>query len=573
MYFPTRTLPIMLSLSKQAISLAEHTQREIENLDSLLQDRKHIKSQLQDLQQEQRDIEELRKQSKNKGKRLDDDKQSLLNELTKKVYVMDREASYLNFTSAQLDDVHYNVAIVMIQSAISKAQTDESRSEMKIASCVNDQDKVIEKQEANKNKSLNDQLLETVIDRCMGYVKHPEYVMKLLNMIAPNIGGELESENGEQQDDNDLKQVLKLGRRVVDECGICEQRAHAREIPEQTLLVLEKEQSDLEVLRKDLTAAQKTQIEELKQKMENDESMKLPSYLTVVNYDEISNWKFNALYKMMNTLLSLKRKSDKAIPDAETREESTAPFEALRQKYHEMLSNDVLNLVKIHLTNLTNLNQIITQLQNHKEYDLCVSLANHAHEAINKLRNEIADRVIPEQKYVLLEAESNKLLTQRKQLTVEQQDELRQLKINHALYELQPKYKTRQTDSSLDKLAYQYSHAMVVSALSERNETDLRVTNDSQMDSDVAQQESDSSVEKLESIVDQAVDHLSQSTCFGIENTIKILLHLNTQLQYPLVLRVGKVCQARIDRLRDLVITIFALEKEKLILVEQQERR
>jgi len=553
----------------RAITLCEHTQREIEQLHDTHSDRLKIRQQLAELHAEQEEINELRKQSKNKGKRLEEDKQKLLDDLTLKVYIMDREPHYLNLTSSQLEKLHLDVATVMIKSSLDKREREDQAYEMKIASCTSESEKELFIKERQSSGTTHDSLIEKVIDRCMTFVKHPRYVMNLLEMIKKRNNNTVESTSG----DFDLKQVIKLGNRVVEECGICEQRAHAREIPQLELSILEKEQTELEVLRKDLTESQKEHMESLKQKLLEEPSIQLPSYLVDskhINYDEISNWRYNALVKMMDTLLDLKSQIAESINTAEQREESTEPLEKVQTKYHHMLQDDLMGLIKSTHTNVSQLSSMVTSLKNHKEYDLCVSLAQHVHTVINTIRKKLSDRVIPEQEYLLLEHESARLLTQRKQLTNEQQDQLRSLKLDHKLYQNQPKYMSSQSDATLDKIAYQLSHTMVCCALEQKAQIDALVNNDSQMDPQVAQQESESSGERVNALIDSAVLALAQSTCFGLENTIKILLHLNAQNQYPLVMRVGKICQDRIDRLRDLVITIHALEKEKQSLLSNK---
>jgi hypothetical protein len=205
-------------------------------------------------------------------------------------------------------------------------------------------------------------------------------------------------------------------------------------------------------------------------------------------------------------------------------------------------------------------------MQNRKEYDLCVDLGKHTHGVIDKLRKRLADRVLPQQKYLLLEQEQERLLKQRKQLTDEQQNELRELKLAEKLFALEPKFDAGATDASLDKVAYAVSNAMVNSALDQHTEVENRAQADSQMEGD----ETTKSSENLNEVIDIAVGALASSTCFGLENAIKILLHLNSKLMYPLVLRVGRICEDRIQKLRDQVVTIGVLEKEKQALLSNK---
>jgi hypothetical protein len=559
------------------LRVGEHTQGAIEQLNTERQEREKIRSQLAELEQEDEEIKELRKQSKNKGKKMDDEKMALMEELQLKVSLMNESPSYQNLTAVDLADCHFNISSMMISAAVEARDTEDQKLELSINSATSEEQQKERQQERDRINREHDKRIESVVDRCIVYVRHPQYVLQLLeNMKRRNKKTSVSSVISGDEDENannDLSLVLKLGRRVVDECLICEEKRHARDIPEQKVAILLEEQKELEVLRKNLTEQQQKELESLQAKLEGKE-LTLPDYLIaanrksgVVSYDQISNWRFSALNKMIQTVAGMKQDLNEAIESAEGEVSSAAEKRAT--KLAELLV-DILNLVKAALTNVNNLQTIVQDQYNRKEYALCVEMGKHTHQMIDKLRNRLADRVLPEQKYLLLEQEKERLFKQRKQLTEEQQNELRELKLAQKLFELEGKFDAGQTDATLDKVAYSVSNAMVNSALDEMSAVENRIQTDSQMDESEQENETGRSTTRLNEVIDAAVGALASSTCFGLENCIKILLHLNSKLHYPLVLRVGRICEDRIRQLRDQVVTIGVLEKEKQTLLSNK---
>ncbi len=150
------------------------------------------------------------------------------------------------------------------------------------------------------------------------------------------------------------------------------------------------------------------------------------------------------------------------------------------------------------------------------------------------------------------------MLQQRKQLTPEKIEELRDLRLKTRLHSLQPSY-YHLNQEQYDKLSSSIARNMIKAALETKSSIESKMeVEDSQNTSNGQNEELKAASLQIEKVCDICIQNVH-----SVENLVQICKELSAKLEYGLVLRVGKQCQTRIYELKKQVDVIKKLEEER----------
>lgn len=485
-------------------------------------------NELAELENEERELQERRKQIA-KRKRLDNEKQHRLEELKIQRDFRSIFPSYLSSTEEQLNSLHLYNSEAMINAVATKKETERARLELEL-----------EMTEEQKKQILApfDTQIHEIVDICLEYVQAPEHLLRLMD-----------------QNSYDISLMLRLGKVALERTKYCLERRQETNTIEQMISILEKEEQDLVLLRKTLPDELQKILDDSNKKM--DEST-LPSYITNHSISDMHRWKYVTLEKMLTVVLRTKSQFENRM--ATDQSLTAEQIEQENAKISELLEQ-IVTLIKdpeLGIENPNNLHSLAQKLSSKGENKLAITVGYWCYDKLKHLRQMEEERQLPEQQFVLLSQEERNLLNQRKQLPEDKQSELRDLKLKHALLQLQPDF-VRQTQAAYDRIAYQISSNNIESVLDLRQAMEDKMDmSDSQIDEVAVEQETHAIQTQLEQVVDQTIENI-----FVVENLIRVMSDLAKKLEYNLVLRVGGNVVVRIGELRTQAEEIKTLEQEK----------
>lgn len=485
-------------------------------------------NELAELEKEERELQEQRKQVA-KRRRLDNEKQHRLEELKIQRDFRSIFPSYLSSTEEQLNALHLYNSEAMINAVATKKETERARLELEL-----------EMTEEQKKQILApyDTQIHEIVDICLEYVQAPEHLIRLMD-----------------QNSYDISLMLRLGKVALEKTKYCLERRQEINTIEQMINILEKEEQDLVLLRKTLPDELQKVLDDSNKKM--DEST-LPSYITNNSISDMHGWKYTTLEKMLNVVLRTKSQFENRM--ATDQSLTAEQIEQENAKISELLEQ-IVTLIKdpqLGIESPNNLHSLAQKLNSKSENKLAITVGYWCYDKLKLLRQMEEERQLPEQQFVLLSQEERSLLNQRKQLPEDKQSELRDLKLKHALLQLQPGF-VRQTQAAYDRIAYQISSNNIESVLDLRQVMEDKMDmSDSQIDEVAVEQETHAIQTQLEQVVDLTIENI-----FVVENLIRVMSDLAEKLEYNLVLRVGGNVVVRIGELRTQAEEIKALEQEK----------
>jgi hypothetical protein len=487
--------------------------------------REKVLDELAELEQEELQLQEQQKITKKKAK-LDAAKAERMAKLRLQRDFYGIFPSYMNLSDEDLEDVHLDNAKVLLDGALAKRDIIESDEKL----LPSEKEEQLKKQD----KDIND-----IIDVCLKYVQNPKHITVLMEQV---------------QRSNDIDLMLKLGRKCLERVVFCEKKRTEYDTPSQLVAILEKEQEQLQLLRKTLEPKLKGDLDAAHAKID---AMDLPNYILSSSHDDFSTWKYKALSKMLQAVLQRKQRFEQRITTDQSL--TTEQIEAETKTNTANIASVVDLIIKsdIGIENPHNLNAVISDLFNKNEFKFVITVGNRAFAVLDKLRHEYDARQLPEQHYLLLERENEQLLGQRKQLPNDKQDQLRELKLKHNLNSLKPKYYNNSSEEN-DKLAFLISRSMIFGALELKKEAENKMEMDSQTNEEEVSKTSSESFEYVKKIVNDCLHHV-----LVIENIVKLAQELSEKLEYDLTLQVGKVCQHRIQELHAKIKKIKELDEEK----------
>lgn len=537
---PNHTLALANALSDSeefdiVLELGKVIQSRIPVLLSEKKERDIISEELDEILQEEKDLQDYRKQMKNKRKKLDGDKVAKLGELQIQVSMFRILPSYKNSSAELLDTLHLNTAILLIQSMIKSKNNEEKEMELQFDLAEAD------KQEAREK---HDTKIEQVVDQCMPFVQNPKHILTIIDKIKGS----------------NVSLTFKFGRYAIEQSTYCEVKKRERAAPEQLIQIIRGEESDLELLRKQLPDDVQKQLDDAQENLNN---MLVEYYVIAYDYNDFNNWKNQAITKMLGSVLSTKADFENRIAF-----DHSLTVEQIENETTSITNNlkiviDLLCDERLGVKNPNNLQAIAFTLQEKSEYKQSIFVGENCLAILEQLKKEEEERKLPEQHYALLVQEKQKALQQRNQIPVEQQNELRRLALKHNLLSLEPAF-TKQSQDKYDTVSFAVSRIMISSALDLKKLVDEKADADSQAVESEYEDESTEASKFLVSIVDKCITKVS-----SVENLIRILQDMSAKYEYALVLRIGAFIQKNILVLKEQVARIKELEEEQQKLLQQ----
>lgn len=520
-----------------ALSIGKIIQEKIPILLKEKRERDQVRNELNDLLDEEREIQEARKQVKNRRKKLDGDKAQKLEDLQIQVKMFNFYPKYRDSSPEQLDKLNLDNSILLIQAMIKSKNADEV--EMELNTEMTESEKQTKRME-------HDVKINNVIELCLQYVKNPKHILTILEKIKRN----------------DLDLIFKIGKQAVHEATECETKKKERDVPEQLISIIRSEETDLELLRKQLPEAVQKQLEEAQDKLQKlDQTVEY--YVVGNDYNTYDKWKYSAIQTILNAVLATKIDLENRIAydhslTTEQIEKETEEFNVNLKQIVDLLCDDHFG---IH--NPSSLSTIAATLQEKNEFKQAIHVGEKALAILEELKKAEEERKLPEQQYLILVQEKQKQLQQRNQLPVEQQDQLRELSLKHEIQSLAPSY-TKLSQEQYDNISFSTSRIMINAALDLKKNIDDKMDADSQMQESEFERESNDALHFLEDIVDKCIAKIS-----SVENVIRILQDMSARYEYGLVLRIGSQIQKTILYLKEQVAKIKKLEEEQTSLQQQ----
>eukprot|EP01114_Cavostelium_apophysatum_P005388 TRINITY_DN1631_c0_g1_i3.p1 TRINITY_DN1631_c0_g1~~TRINITY_DN1631_c0_g1_i3.p1 ORF type:complete len:2306 (+),score=986.21 TRINITY_DN1631_c0_g1_i3:123-7040(+) len=390
------------------------------------------------------------------------------------------------------------------------------------AQMFNDPSSVNQADVEKQRKELQTQM-DKVVTLSLSHVSDPNFLFRFATHFAYR-----------EQPESQVRVVAK----IFEQVAALERQREERDRINELISLLQNEQQQLEAQKKQLAPAQIKQLENLTEEIKNRR------FPYVTNANQHDNLILGVATLLFASVSDFKTKTEqKILAGEEDRSLSVEQVDTLKKRVQTNL-DDAVNLI---LSKLENPNSVLALLQNSaqlQDYERVVAFGRKALALVQHLEVARKAREGPKKELVKLREEKEILEQNRKQLSPQQQNQLRDLELEQRLLYLRPSY-VCSDEGTYDDLSAEVANAMINALIEKRVAFENKAAMNDALSADEIETEKHKLKQELETAVKECLRIIR-----NVNNLQSVIDTLNDSKEYSLVIKAGQRAEERIEELR-----------------------